>query len=136
MSNRDFSYSYRVPYSDCTLGNHIYYSRYLDIFEVARGEMFRSLGISFDQWQQRGIIFPVIEASVRYRGAARYDDLLEVQIRIREAARIRLTFAYLLGTAKNPRLVEGLTAHVCTNLEDQPQRLPAELIQALEPFRE
>jgi len=40
-----FRHIYRVVYADCTLGNHIYYSRYLDILEAARGEFFRHLGV-------------------------------------------------------------------------------------------
>jgi hypothetical protein len=31
MSNAVFKHIHRVTYSDCTLGNHIYYSRYLDL---------------------------------------------------------------------------------------------------------
>src|SRR5215469_5100900 len=53
-----FSHMHRVLYAECTLGNHIYYSRYLDLLEAARGEFFRSLGVSFLKWQEQGTIFP------------------------------------------------------------------------------
>src|SRR5687767_8704790 len=107
MNCQHFAFSYRVPYADCTLGNHVYYVRYFDIFENARGEMYRTLRVTFYQWQQQGFIFPMIEASIRYRGAARYDDLLEVQVWLQEAARIRLTFAYLIQTAAKTNLIEA-----------------------------
>src|ERR1044071_950585 len=71
-----FRCSQRVTYSDCTLGNHVYYARYLDLLEWARGEFFRHLEEPFLKWQQADAIFPVIECRVRYRNAARYDDLL------------------------------------------------------------
>lgn len=45
-----FRYRHRVTYADCTVGNHIYYGRYLDLLEAARGEWFRSMGKSFDEW--------------------------------------------------------------------------------------
>lgn len=65
---------YRVTYADCTVGNHIYYGRYLELLEAARGELFRTAGRTFAEWQAAGVIFPVIEVQLRYRAAARYED--------------------------------------------------------------
>ncbi len=31
MAENVFRWVYRVCYADCTVGNHIYYSRYLDL---------------------------------------------------------------------------------------------------------
>ena len=39
-----FRYPHRVTYAECTVGDHIYHSRYLDLLEAARGEFMRSLG--------------------------------------------------------------------------------------------
>ena len=39
-----FRHPHRVTYAECTVGNHIYHSRYLDLLEAARGEFLRSLG--------------------------------------------------------------------------------------------
>ena len=71
-----FQYHHRVTYAECTVGNHIYYARYLDLLEAARGEFWRSLGKSFLDWQSEGVIFPVLEARLRYHAPARYDDLV------------------------------------------------------------
>lgn len=68
-----FIHRLRVTYADCTLGNHVYYGRYLDFLEATRGEFFRQLGRTFLQWREAGAIFPVLEVQVRYRGAARYE---------------------------------------------------------------
>ena len=64
-----FCHPHRVSYADCTVGNHVYYSRYLDFLEAARGEFIRSLGSTVLQWQERDVIFPVIEARLRYKSA-------------------------------------------------------------------
>ncbi|HWF19949.1 MAG TPA: acyl-CoA thioesterase, partial [Verrucomicrobiae bacterium] len=85
-----FQYVHRVTYSECTAGNHVYYARYLDLLEIARGEFFRRLGAPFLQWQQQEIIFPVIECRVRYKSPARYDDLLTVELWPTAVERIRL----------------------------------------------
>ena len=85
MAGLTFVYLHRVPYSLCTLGNHVYYSRYLDILETARGEFFREFGTTFQQWQEGGTIFPVIECHLKYKSPARYDDLLRVELSIATA---------------------------------------------------
>ena len=36
-----FRHPHRVSYAECTVGNHVYHSRYLDWLEAARGEFIR-----------------------------------------------------------------------------------------------
>jgi len=78
VSGRVFRHIYRVVYADCTVGNHIYYSRYLDILEAARGEFFRELGVTLLELQGKDTIFPVVECHLRYKFPARYDEVLTV----------------------------------------------------------
>jgi acyl-CoA thioester hydrolase len=121
-------HTYRVTYADCTVGNHIYYGRYLELLEAARGELFRAAGRTFAEWQAAGVIFPVIEVQLRYRAAARYDELLTIETEVTGASGIRLSFrSRILGPDGSLR-VEGETRHVCTSLEDRPRRLPPELL--------
>jgi acyl-CoA thioester hydrolase len=134
MTAAVFSHSLRVTYALCTIGNHIYYSRYLDLLEAARGEFFRHLGTTFLQLQEQGVIFPVIECHLRYRGAARYDDLLMIEIWLTELARVRHTFNYRVLNDEGRELVEGTTVHACTGLDDKPRRLPEGLAAALRPY--
>src|SRR5437867_12130820 len=98
MPERAFEHRHRVVYADCAPGNHVYYSRYLEILEAARNELFRALGAPFLQWQERGVIFPVIECHLKYRAPARYDDVLLTAVRILEARRIRLNLGYTVRT--------------------------------------
>ena len=134
MPAKTFIHPYRVSYAECTVGNHIYYSRYLDLLERARGEFFRHLGRTFEQWQQVGAIFPVVEARLRYFGAARYDDLLSVELWVSELGRVRLNFASRIVGPDGRTLVEVTTEHACTNLENKPRRLPEELAGSLAPY--
>ena len=132
--NNSFRHSHRVTYADCTVGNHIYYGRYLHLLEAARGEFFRQLGVTFLQWQERDFIFPVIECTLRYKAPARYDDVLNIEVRPTTADRIRLNFSYRVINQTDKLILEGETLHVCTGLNDKPRRLPEELIAALHPF--
>jgi acyl-CoA thioester hydrolase len=129
-----FSYSHRVTYADCTVGNHIYYSRYLDLLEAARGEFFRHLGTTLLQWQERGVIFPVIECHLRYQAMARYDDVLSIAVWPTLAERVRLNFAHRVTSQAGTVILEADTNHICAGLNERPRRLPEELAGGLKNF--
>ena len=128
-----FQHSHRVTYSECTLGDHIYYSRYLDILEIVRGEFFRQLGTTFLKWQQQDVILPVVECRLRYKAPARYDDLLTIETWLTSLERIRLNFAYRI-LKEEQAIVEAETFHVCTGLDEKPKKLPDELQSLLKPY--
>jgi acyl-CoA thioester hydrolase len=134
MTASTFRHEQRVSYADCTVGNHIYYGRYLNILEVARGEFFRHLGQTFVYWQERDVIFPVIECQLRYKEPAHYDDLLATELWIIKAEKVRLTFSYRVLKPHGQLVMEATTAHVCTSVQNRPKRLPIELLTALQPY--
>ena len=126
-----FRYSHRVTYAECTLGNHVYHSRYFDLLEAARGEFIRSLGDTVLAWQERGVIFPVIEARIRYQCPARYDDLLAVEVWPTLIGSVRLNFGHRILNQAGKTILEAETFHACTGVDEKPRRLPAELAAKL-----
>jgi acyl-CoA thioester hydrolase len=134
MAGTVFQYQHRVSYAECTLGNHVYYSRYLDILERARGEFMRQLGKTAREWQEAGTIFPVIGVEIAYKGPARYDDLLTIELWVAELGGIRLNVGFRILNANGALLAEGVTRHVCTTTDEKPKRLPKELAEGLQPY--
>ncbi len=129
-----FRHPYRVSYADCTIGNHVYHSRYLDWLEAARGEFIRSLGSTVLQWQERDVIFPVIEARLRYKLPARYDDLLAIEVWPTAIERVRLNFGHRILNPQGKPVLEAETFHACTSVNEKPKRLPEELLEKLRPY--
>ena len=129
-----FRYQHRVTYAECTVGNHIYYARYLDLLEAARGAFFRELGTSFLAWQERDVIFPALECRLRYKSPARYDDVLAIEVWPACAERVRLNFAYRITNQTGALVLEAETLHACTGLNEKPKRLPEELVTRLAPY--
>ena len=129
-----FRHIHRVTYAECTLGNHVYYARYLDLMEAARGEFFRDLGSTFLEWQEKDAIFPVIECRLRYKAPARYDDVLSIDVWLSDLERMRLNFAYRIRSQNKTLILEGETFHVCTGRDEKLKRLPEELAAKLQPY--
>jgi acyl-CoA thioester hydrolase len=129
-----FRHPHRVSYADCTVGNHVYHSRYLDWLEAARGEFIRSLSHTVLEWQERDVIFPVIEARLRYKSPARYDDLLAIEVWPTAIERVRLNFGHRIINQDGKLVLDAETFHACTGVNEKPKRLPEELVEKLRPF--
>jgi len=129
-----FRSNYRVVYADCTVGNHIYYARYLDILEAARGEFFRQLGVTLLQLQEQDAIFPVVECHLRYKAPARYDEVLTVELWTALVQGARLNFGSRISKEDGTLVLEGETFHVCTGLNEKPKRVPDALMEKLNTF--
>lgn len=132
MSATVFEYTHRVTYAECTAGNHIYYGRYLELLEAARGEFFRQSGCTFLQWQEQDTLFPVIECRLRYKSPARYDDLLVISVWVLEVEGVRVNFGYRILNQAGTTVLEAETQHVCTNIAGKPKRLPPALKDSLD----
>jgi len=129
-----FRHIYRVVYADCTVGNHVYYSRYLDILEAARGEFFRGLGVTLLELQAQDTIFPVVECHLRYKSPARYDEVLTIELWVTLAQGARVNFGFRILRDEKVLILEGETFHVCTGLNEKPKRVPEELVARLNGF--
>ena len=129
-----FRYPHRVTYAECTVGDHIYHSRYLDLLEAARGESMRSLGRPVLELQNADCIFPVIEARLCYKTPARYDDLLTIEVWVTAIEKVRLNFGHRVLNQDGKLILEAETFHVCTSREEKPKRLLEGLVEKLKPF--
>jgi len=134
MTAQTFKHSHRVIYAECTVGDHVYYGRYLDLLEAARGEFFRHLGAPFREWQQADTILPVIECHLRYLAAARYDDRLTVELWLTGLERVRLDFAYRVVNQALTEILAASTHHACTSVSGKIKRLPERLRRSLQPY--
>jgi YbgC/YbaW family acyl-CoA thioester hydrolase len=134
MSHRIFSCHHRVSYAECTVGNHVYHSRLLDILERARGEFFRTLNCSLLELQEAGVAFAVTACELKFRAMARYDDLLTVELWLTQLGRARFSCAGRISSASGDTLFESVTHLGCTTREGRPRRLPAPLSEAIRDF--
>ena len=80
----------RVWFSDTDAQGVVYYGRYLPYFDHARTEYHRHLG-KWGSWIE-GRDFVMRASTVEYHAPARFDDLLEVFIRLKHIGRTSSTY--------------------------------------------
>jgi acyl-CoA thioester hydrolase len=81
----------RVAFSDTDAQGVVYYGRYLPYFDLARTEYHRNLGGVDGAARSE---FVMRASNVEYHAPARFDDLLEVFVRIIRIGRSSMTYDY------------------------------------------
>ncbi|HWO60289.1 MAG TPA: thioesterase family protein [Umezawaea sp.] len=84
----------RVRPADCDHRGVVHSSRYPVFFEAAMVETLRSLLGSYKELERSGIEFVVEEASLRFTGSARFDDLLKIGVRVRSMGTTSVTLGF------------------------------------------
>ena len=124
----------RVIYGDTDQMGVVYHANYLRFFEAGRNEFLRASGARYrDVEREYGIMLPVVEANVRYRHPARYDDLIRVETRISELKRASLRFEYRVVREEDEKvLAEGHTVHACIDRDHKPVKFPDAVVALLQ----
>ncbi|MEZ5317060.1 MAG: thioesterase family protein [Vicinamibacterales bacterium] len=118
----------RVRYAETDRMGVVYYANYLVWFEVARADLLRSLGWTYREMEEDGVILPVIEAHCDYRRPARYDDEVRVRTEGRLTSPVRMEFAYEVRVNGDEALAAtGRTVHAALGRDGRPCRLPARI---------
>jgi acyl-CoA thioester hydrolase len=126
----------RVRFGETDLMGIVHHASYLSYFEAARVAWLRRRGVNYATWAARGWHLPVVEASVRYRAPARFEDVVTVEVHLADVRSHSLRFAYGVTRQDPPRgspvmLAEGETRLACVNAEHKLMRMPEPLLDVL-----
>ncbi len=117
----------RVRYKETDQMGFVYYSNYLVWFEIARTEYFRKQGLVYKTIEQeRGLYLPVVDAYCRYRVPVRYDEVVIVEVGIKEMKASRIVFEYKVKV-EGKTVASGTTTHAFINKEGQPVAIPEDI---------
>lgn len=84
----------RVRYGETDQMGFVYYGVYAQYYEVGRVEAMRSLGFSYKEMEESGVLMPVINLTVNYKKPAKYDDEVRIVTTVKEMPSVRITFHY------------------------------------------
>jgi acyl-CoA thioester hydrolase len=85
----------RVRYGETDQMGYVYYGVYAQYYEVGRVDAMRSLGFSYKQIEEKGLLMPVIDFTISYKKPAFYDDEVTVVTYVRDKPLgVRINFEY------------------------------------------
>ena len=114
----------RVRYGETDQMGFVYYGVYAQYYEVGRVEAMRSLGLSYKEMEDSGILMPVINLTVNYKKPALYDDEVRIVTTVKEIPSLRITFHYECFNQKNELLNNGTVTLVFLDKQKNKPTLP------------
>jgi acyl-CoA thioester hydrolase len=128
---------YRVRYADTDQMGYVYYGNYARLYEIGRVEALRSLGFSYKEMEDSGVMMPVYENHSKYIAPALYDELLTIRTTVKTIPSARIFFHYEILNSSDKIVHTGETTLVFVKMENN--RLttaPKDLLEKLNPFFE
>lgn len=124
----------RVRYAETDKMGVVYNGEYLTFFEVGRTEALREFGLPYPELEKEGYLLPVIEAFVRYKSPAYYDDVLGITAFITTKNEAILKIEYKIHR-EDVLVAEGYTAHSFVHAHNlKPARPPKSYRNAIEQY--
>ena len=102
----------RVRYAETDKMGYCYYGNYAQYYEVARVESLRSLGVSYKELEDSGILLPVMDFQIKYLKPAYYDDEIIVTCKIMDLPKFKISFIYESFNHKKEKINFGSTTLV------------------------
>lgn len=132
MDDFRFSTRVKVRFSETDAQGVAHHAAYLDWLEVARVEYLARLPGGYQGIRDKGIEATTIEAHVRYRAPARFDDELVLRARCGDVRGARFRFDYVIER-DGEVIADGWTTHACVDAQSlRPTRMPGWLKAELE----
>lgn len=125
----------RVRYADTDQMGYVYYGNYARYYEIGRVEALRSVGFSYKEMEETGVMMPVYENKSRYIKPARYDDELTIKVLMQKLPGTRVVFEYEIRNQDDVLLNVGETTLVFQKMENAKLCIaPAKLLEKLNPY--
>ena len=131
MSDFRFGTEVRVRFAETDAQGVVHNSNYLVWFEIARIAYLEEFAGGYPALREAGLESFVLEAHVRYRLPAHFDDRLTIDTRVGELRGARFRFDYEVRRG-DELIADGWTSHACVDATTlRPTRIPNDLAEAI-----
>ena len=116
----------RVRYDECDPMGFLHHANYLKYFEVARTDLYRSQGGSYREFEESGMFVVVAKVACQYHIPARYDDLLDVIVKVERISEAKIEQIYRVER-EGHKIVSGSVTLGVIDRQGRLQRIPDSL---------
>ena len=129
-----FVHRLRVRFHECDPQGVVFNAHYFTYFDIALTEMWRAAFGSYQSVVAQGTDVVVVEASATYRAPARFDEEIEVELRVARLGTTSMTTQTAIRR-DGQVLVEGRLVHVFVDPSTMAkQEIPAHIRAGLEAY--
>ncbi|MEV4420125.1 thioesterase family protein [Patulibacter sp. NPDC049589] len=123
----------RVRYVECDMQGHVFNAHYVTWMDIAHTELWRAAVGPYAAFAETGLEFVVAEVGARYRAAARFDDVVRIEVVLDPLTTSSMTSRHAMWRG-GELLAETWVRHVCVDAVTHEKRAwPEEIRAALAP---
>ncbi|MDD2563501.1 MAG: thioesterase family protein [Salinivirgaceae bacterium] len=123
---------HRIRYADTDQMGVVYYGNYAVLYEIGRTELIRSLGISYAEIEESGILMPVIELNSRYIRPLKYDELITIRTTVKKRPSASIVFDHEILNSTQEICNRGWVKLGFVNkITGKPTRIPALILDKI-----
>ena len=116
----------------------MHFAAFFRMMEQAEHDLLRSVGLSVVMHDATGkISWPRVNARCDFQSAARFEDLIEIEVRITRLGKRSVTYSHRFLRGDEQLAVGEITAVCCRIHEGKPPKsmvIPAAMAKKLKPF--
>ena len=103
----------RIEFGDTDMAGIVHFANFFRFMEAAECELLRSRGLSVKMdWEGQAIGFPRVSATCDYVKPARFEDVLDVAVRIERVGTKSVTYAFEFSS-DSEIIAKGKVTSVC-----------------------
>lgn len=119
-------YTHKVQYYETDRMQVTHHSNYIRFMEEARVDYLSRIGWDYKRMEAEGVISPVVEISCKYRKTTTFEDVIRVEIFVKDVSAVRLTLGYRM-TSGDELVFTAESSHCFLNKDGRPMHLKKEL---------
>ena len=119
-------YIHKVQYYETDRMQVTHHSNYVRFMEEARVSYLSRIGWDYKRMEAEGIISPVVEISCKYRKTTTFEDVISVEVYVKEVSSVKLKLGYCMK-AEDELVFTAESMHCFLNKEGAPINLKKEL---------
>jgi acyl-CoA thioester hydrolase len=123
MMPSEFRMTHRVEFAETDMAGIMHFANFFRLMERTEHAFLRSLGFSVHmQFEGRTFGWPRVRAECDYRQPLRFEDLVEVQLVVREKKARSLTYDFVFRKLEDGAAVEvarGALTAVCVTMDPE-----------------
>ena len=132
----EFKITRGVEFSETDMAGIVHFSNFFKYMEAAEHAFIRSLGLSIVSKGQPAIGWPRVAVSCEYKRPLKFEDQVEVQLKVAEKTEKAIKYAFIFRKAGEPEVCARgeMTVVCCTFREGRMQAtfIPKEFSDKLE----
>jgi YbgC/YbaW family acyl-CoA thioester hydrolase len=128
-----FKRSFRVHWVDTDIAGVMHFSNFFRYFEACEEEFYRSISLPLAAIRDEyDVVLPRIEAHCQYKVRCRFDDLIDITMKVREVKEKTITYDFQVILQSDGKLAaEGYVKCIAVNSKWKVVSLPVKVARII-----